>query len=53
MATVVLNRCSLAVVWRPDTTHTWLVAGNGLVVSLELLPAGITQQLGLLKNLVW
>jgi hypothetical protein len=53
MIAIVLNRRSLAVVWRPDTTHTWPGAGHGLVVFLELFSAGIPQQLGLLKNLVW
>lgn len=53
MAAINLDRRALAVVWRPDTTHTWSGTGNGLVVSLELFSAGIPQQLGLLKNLVW
>ena len=53
MVAMSLNRRALAVVWRPDTTHTWSVTGNGLVVSLELFSAGIPQQLGFLKNLVW
>lgn len=53
MVAIVLNRRSLAVVWRPDTTHTWPGAGNGLVVFLELFSASIPQQLSLFKNLVW
>lgn len=48
-----LNNRSLAVVRGPDTTHTWPSAGDGLVVTLQLVSAGITQKFGLLQNLVW
>lgn len=43
---------SLSVVRGPDTTHTGLGAGDSLVGLLQLLSAGVTEELGLLQNLV-
>lgn len=44
---------TLAVVWRPDASDTWLSAEYSLVRPPQLLSAGVSQQFHLLKNLVW
>lgn len=50
--TFVSDHHSLSVVRGPDTTHTGLGAGDSLVGLLQLLSAGVTEELGLLQDLV-
>ena len=47
-----LHHQSLAVIRGPDASHTGAVARYRLVRSLQLVSAGVTQQLRLLQDLV-